>query len=163
MSSNCYYTTCKWDCCNQNRDCPEDYDTRYWTSYYTSCYYYYNNKTTTSSAGGAIAGYVIGGIIFVVIIAVIIWQCNKRKAFEAQRLAEAGNGGGGQSIIVQNPPGYGQPTTYGQPAYGQQNYGQQPNMYGQPPVPPIYSQPYVQPAPYGGGYPQQQGPIIIQS
>lgn len=154
MSSQCYYSTCKWNCCNRNRDCPEDYDPYYWSSDYTQCYYYYN-KTTTTSTGGAIAGYVIAGIVAIVIIGIVIWQCQKRKAMEADRLAQAGNTSGGQTIIMQNPPNtYGQPTTYGQT-----------NTYGQPPVPPVYNQAYSQPyvQPYGGGYPQQQGPIIIQS
>lgn len=66
---------------------------------------------------------------------------------------------------------------YGQPGYGQVPYGQ-PSVYGgMPPAPPIYGQPtqiqadyppayYNQPAPIYGqqmAYPQQQGPIIIQS
>ena len=80
--------------------------------------------------------------------------------------ANANNGGNGgqQTIIIDNQsPAFGQQPNYGQP-YGQPAYGQQPYMqptygqpayggYGQPPM----AQPYMQ-----GGYPQQQGPIIIQ-
>ncbi len=153
-NSNCYYTTCQWKCCNRNRDCPEDYNPSYYDSYYTQCYYYYSNSTG-SSGGGAIAGYVIAGVVLIVIAVALIIHCKRKRDFENQQLANAANQGGGQTIIIDpSQQAYG-----GQPAYGQPMPPYGGTVY--PPAQPVYGgQPYVQPAQYG--YPQQQGPIIIQ-
>ena len=71
----------------------------------------------------------------------------RKRDFENQQIQQVPSGQPDQTIIIQNP---GQP--YGQPTYGQPMYNQQP----------AYNQPYVQPPGYGG-YPQQQGPIIVHT
>ena len=77
----CYHTYCANNCCNYYGYCPENYNSLYYSSTYTTCYSYYNSSVYYGPSVGTIVGAVIGGIIGLVIIVALICHFKKRKDF----------------------------------------------------------------------------------
>lgn len=113
-NSNCYDTSCFYDCCNILGYCP---------SSSSGCYYYYYD--TTGLTIGAIVGIVLGCLFFIAMIAIIVCLCRRCQGgyYNTPRTNEI--------ILVNTQPSY---IGYNQAPYGAYGGRYQPNPLNQPMV-----------------------------
>ena len=91
--ASCTQQSCTSNCCNYYGYCPEDYNSAFYSSYYTQCHYYYSNNASSVFNVGTIVGAVVGGLIVLAIIVVGICHYKRRKDYEQAQQMEIINNG----------------------------------------------------------------------